>query len=100
MKTWRKGQQFWRGYARTYDGGSTYFPEIRAGFVDRRNDDGTYRARMLGTMPGAEHKRFPGGWVAFSLDPDLLCKTPEEALHQAKFAVPQTKKKSKEKKAA
>lgn len=86
MSKWIKGDEFWRGYARTYDGGRTWYPEIRVGHVDPPNTDGTYRCLMAGTMPGAEGKR-NGGWLALYLDADLMHRTPEDALVSAKQAV-------------
>lgn len=88
-KAWKKGDQFWRGYARSWDDGHSHYPEIRAGRIEHVNDDGTFRCVMVGIMPGAERKRTPGGWIAFGLDSDLLHRTPEAALQCALKAVDQ-----------
>ncbi|CCB64426.1 hypothetical protein [Hyphomicrobium sp. MC1] len=92
---WKKGDAFWRGYARSWDSGQTYYPEIRAGHIQDVNDDGTYRCIMVGIMPGMERKRTPGGWIAFGLDPDLMHQTPEAALACALTAVEQASETSK-----
>lgn len=81
---WKAGDAGWRGYARHYGDPSRWFPEVRPTTVDEVNKDGTLRCRMQGIIPGSEGKRNPGQWVAFSLDADLLHRTPEKALSYAK----------------
>lgn len=84
---WQRGDVFWRGFARTYDGGVSWHPEIRSGKVCETNHDGTFKAEMVGPMPRAFGRANGGAWYAFNLDPALMCETPEAALVQALAAV-------------
>lgn len=82
--TWKLGDTVWRGYARHHGNPKEWWPEIRPGRITEVNDDGTYRLHMEGIMPGSERKRHPGGWIHYGADAELLHKTPEAALRQAK----------------
>jgi len=84
MANWKPGDIGWRGYARHYGNPKEWWPEIRPARVVEVNNDGLLRLHMEGIIPGSEGKRNPGGWVAWNVDPDLLHKTPEAALRQAK----------------
>ena len=84
MAEWKAGDLCWRGYARNYGNPKEWWPEIRPGRVTAINTDGSLSCTMEGVIPGAEGKRNPGSWVAWSLRPVLLHRTPEDALRAAK----------------
>lgn len=83
MKTWKKGDRAWRGYARHYGNPKEWWPEIRPLQIVDVRPDGELRCHMEGIMPGAEGRRNPGSWVALNLEPDLLHDTPQAALSDA-----------------
>lgn len=81
---WKVGDRGWRGYARHYGNPKEWWPEIRPFTIRRDNGDGSYELSVEGVIPGGEGKRNPGSWIAFSVDPELMHRTPEAALRQAK----------------
>jgi len=83
------GDTVWRGYARHYGDGVTYWPEIRPGDVRAVHDDGTIDVTLCGVMPVREGRRSPGAWVAFRQPPERYHATPETALAEAHNAVAQ-----------
>lgn len=86
---WKEGDIGWRGYARHYENEKEWWPEIRPAHVKSVNKDGTLEVIMEGIMPGHETRRNPGRWIAWNLSPELLYRTPEEALEKAKLTVEQ-----------
>ena len=85
MSKFKQGDKLWRGFARTYDYGATWYPDIRPCTIVKVNDNGTYHVNMLGPMPTNEPSKSRGGtWVAWSVEPECLHRTPEKALRYAK----------------
>ena len=91
---WKVGDRGWRGYARHYGNPKEWWPEIRPFRVRRDVGDGSFELHCEGVMPGSEGKRSPGSWINFGADPDIMCRTPEAALRQAKQAADQANAKA------
>ena len=87
MANWKKGDEVWRGYARTYGvDHNRWWPEIRPAVISDVNADGTLHVRMCGPIPSlGDTRAMRGCWVSYRLPAANVFRTPEQALRHAKL---------------